>query len=477
VESLVRWRETSVERLAAVQQERERAEAQVAAGLEEARARTAEAERLVRDVEERTAAHLAIEQRRADVAERVSRLRAERATATERIGRVRSDRERHVRAAEGAARRAEAATRRARALAAPAERLPRVLETLAAAAERAAALRRPEGDRLADLDRRGAELAAALARLAAEAAALDAEARTAAARATTLEVEAAQVEERLAEALRRRRELVASTGLEAIDRVEPLPADELELHRGTLERLERRQAALGPVNPLAAQEYEEAKARASDVAEQIGDLEGALRELRRLIRELTVEIRGRFDETFADVQTNFAEVVAALFPGGRGRLRLVAAAEPHPRGDVAEADDDTAVAVGQRPDEPDEPGVELDVQPAGKQITSLGILSGGEKALGAIAFLFALMLARPCPFYVLDEVEAALDDANIERFLRLLDRFRDRAQFIVITHQQRTMGAADVLYGVTMAGDGVSKVLSRRLPQAAEDRRALLEPA
>jgi hypothetical protein len=170
------------------------------------------------------------------------------------------------------------------------------------------------------------------------------EARTAAARATTLEVEAAQVEERLAEALRRRRDLVASTGLEAIDRVEPLPADELELHRGTLERLERRQAALGPVNPLAAQEYEEAKARASDVAEQIADLEGALRELGRLIRELTVEIRGRFDETFADVQTNFAEVVAALFPGGRGRLRLVAAAEPVPAGSSRR--DEDAAGVG-----------------------------------------------------------------------------------------------------------------------------------
>ena len=123
---------------------------------------------------------------------------------------------------------------------------------------------------------------------------------------------------------------------------------------------------------------------------------------------------------------------------------------------------------------PVEPGVELEISPAGKRIAKLGILSGGEKALAAIAFLFAIMLARPCPFYVLDEVDAALDDSNVERFLTLVERYRDQAQFIVITHQKRTMGAADVLYGVTMAGDGVSKVVARRLPR---DRRAVLEPA
>jgi chromosome segregation protein len=121
-----------------------------------------------------------------------------------------------------------------------------------------------------------------------------------------------------------------------------------------------------------------------------------------------------------------------------------------------------------------EPGVELEVTPAGKQITRLAMLSGGEKALAAIAFLFAIMLARPCPFYVLDEVDAALDDANVERFLTLVDRYRDQAQFIVITHQKRTMEMADVLYGVTMAGDGISKVVSRRLPR---ERREAFQPA
>ena len=98
-------------------------------------------------------------------------------------------------------------------------------------------------------------------------------------------------------------------------------------------------------------------------------------------------------------------------------------------------------------------------------MTRLSLLSGGEKALGAISFLFALFLARPCPFYLLDEVEAALDDTNIGRFVELLRRYSDRAQFIVITHQKRTMEAADILYGVTMGGDGVSQVVSRRLPR------------
>src|ERR687898_727837 len=109
-------------------------------------------------------------------------------------------------------------------------------------------------------------------------------------------------------------------------------------------------------------------------------------------------------------------------------------------------------------------GVEIEITPAGKATKRLTLLSGGEKSMTALAFLFAVFLARPCPFYILDEVEAALDDLNIDRFLTLLRRFSDRAQFIVVTHQKRTMEAADCLYGVSMAGNGVSKVISRRLP-------------
>jgi chromosome segregation protein len=126
-----------------------------------------------------------------------------------------------------------------------------------------------------------------------------------------------------------------------------------------------------------------------------------------------------------------------------------------------EADADEAQARGDGPD--DDVGVEIELTPAGKSMKRLSLLSGGEKSMTAIAFLFAVFLARPCPFYILDEVEAALDDLNIDRFLALLRRHSSRAQFIVVTHQKRTMEAADWLYGVSMGNDGTSKVVSRRL--------------
>ena len=217
----------------------------------------------------------------------------------------------------------------------------------------------------------------------------------------------------------------------------------------------RRREALGRVNPLAKEEYEEEKARLEELAAQRLDLETSLAEIAKLRDELAETVQRRFTETFETVARNFEEVSATLFPGGEGRLRLV---EPDEDGEGGEL----------------EAGVEVELRPAGKRITRLTLLSGGEKALGAISFLFALFLAKPCPFYLLDEVEAALDDANVTRFVELLRRYSDRAQFIVITHQKRTMEAADVLYGVTMGGDGVSQVISRRLPQHDRDARRRL---
>ena len=131
--------------------------------------------------------------------------------------------------------------------------------------------------------------------------------------------------------------------------------------------------------------------------------------------------------------------------------------------EAADAEAEAEEAQGERL-----PGVEIEITPAGKSTKRLTLLSGGEKSMTALAFLFAVFLARPCPFYILDEVEAALDDLNLDRFLALLRRYAGRAQFIVITHQKRTMEAADWLYGVSMGGDGVSKVLSRRLPAEEE---------
>jgi chromosome segregation protein len=196
------------------------------------------------------------------------------------------------------------------------------------------------------------------------------------------------------------------------------------------------------VNPLAKEEYEAEKERLVELETQRRDLELSLQELEELRAELAETVERRFAETFDAVASHFEDVAATLFPGGEGRLRLV----------------DHEDAEG-------EIGIEVELRPAGKKITRLGMLSGGEKALGAISFLFALFLAKPCPFYLLDEVEAALDDANIGRFVELLRRYADRAQFVVITHQKRTMEAADVLYGVTMSGDGVSEIVSRRLPR------------
>jgi chromosome segregation protein len=172
-----------------------------------------------------------------------------------------------------------------------------------------------------------------------------------------------------------------------------------------------------------------------------------------LIRDIDAEIERAFEETFDATARNFEEMVEHLFPGGRGRLRRVSLRPVDPDGD---SEDD---------EEPrEELGVEIEVTPAGKSTRRLSLLSGGEKSLVALAFVFAVFLARPCPFYILDEVEAALDDANIDRFLQLIRRFSDRAQFVVVTHQKRTMDAADILYGVSMGDDGVTRVVSRRMP-------------
>ncbi len=293
---------------------------------------------------------------------------------------------------------------------------------------------------------RALRLGTELRRLGAAEVELRREADEAAERVTVVEVELARLEGETVEARRRLDEALAAGGDDAAARdpeggAEAPHRDELAAR---VTRLESRREALGRVNPLAKEEYADEKARLEELAVQRADLEASLQELGALRDELVETVRRRFDETFAAVAANFEEVSGTLFPGGEGRLRLIA---PDEEGEDLE------------------PGVEVELRPAGKKITRLSLLSGGEKAIGAISFLFALFLARPCPFYLLDEVEAALDDANIARFVELLRRYADRAQFLVITHQKRTMEAADVLYGVTMGGDGISQIVSRRLPR------------
>jgi chromosome segregation protein len=290
---------------------------------------------------------------------------------------------------------------------------------------------------------------------------------------TKAEVEAAHLGDRRAEAERELATIVAKLGEEVAPAERAMGEEERADIDRRLERLERRRAQIGPVNPLAEREYDEAREHVEALQAQREDTERAMRELETLIREIDAEIERAFEQTFDATAKNFEEMVEHLFPGGRGVLRRVALRpirdEERPSGEQ-EAPSDDGEPEPEEDEAREELGVEIEVTPAGKSTRKLSLLSGGEKSLVALAFVFAVFLARPCPFYILDEVEAALDDANIDRFLQLIRRFADRAQFVIVTHQKRTMDAADVLYGVTMGGDGVTKVVSRRLPRdIAED--------
>jgi chromosome segregation ATPase len=293
---------------------------------------------------------------------------------------------------------------------------------------------------------------------------------------TKAEVEAAHLGDRRAEAEREMKAIVEKLG-EAVPPAEEAMSEEerADIDR-RLERLDRRRAQIGPVNPLAEREYEEASDHVEQLQAQREDTERAMRELESLIREIDDEIERAFEETFEATATNFEEMVEHLFPGGRGRLRRVSLRpvrdETNLPGEGETPSDDAEPEPEEEEEERDELGVEIEVNPAGKSTRKLSLMSGGEKSLVALAFVFAVFLARPCPFYILDEVEAALDDANIDRFLQLIRRFSDRAQFVIVTHQKRTMDAADVLYGVTMGGDGVTKVVSRKLPREAGEDEA-----
>ena len=249
-----------------------------------------------------------------------------------------------------------------------------------------------------------------------------------------IDVERARLEAEADEARRRLEEAGA----------EPAEGDDREELAERIERLERRRETLGQVNPLAKEEYD-AREGAPDRARRRSapTSRRASKELEQLRAELTETVERRFDETFAAVERALRRGRRDALPGRRGP-----AAADRARGGRARSRASRS-SCGRR----------------GKRVTRLSLLSGGEKALGAISFLFALFLARPCPFYLLDEVEAALDDTNIGRFVELLRRYSDSAQFIVVTHQKKTMEAADVLYGVTMGGDGVSQIVSRRLPR------------
>ncbi|HET7516744.1 MAG TPA: AAA family ATPase, partial [Actinomycetes bacterium] len=209
--------------------------------------------------------------------------------------------------------------------------------------------------------------------------------------------------------------------------------------------LDRRLTLLGRVNPLALEEFKALEERYTFLSGQLQDLKESRRDLLKVVRAVDERVREVFGQAFEDVAREFQRTFGLLFPGGEGRLVLT---EPH---DILTS------------------GVEVEARPPGKKVRRLSLLSGGERSLVALAFYFAIFRARPSPFYVLDEVEAALDDVNLHRFLDLLDDAREHAQLLVVTHQRRTMEAADALYGVSMQAEGVSKVVSRRLRSGTVD--------
>ncbi len=345
----------------------------------------------------------------------------------------------------------------------------------------------------AELDRdhdAGEQMASELRACAGEEAEIQTRLRGAGELVTEAEVAAQRLRDQAGEAEHELAGISERLGHEPPEPGEALDEEQTRALLQRVERLQRRREQLGPVNPLAQEEHAQAVAHVEEMEGRRTDLEVALRELRTVIRDTDRQIHETFQETFQAAARNFEELVGDVFPGGSGRLRLVSE-EQAPRsvlggqappadgsgtatgaegdglaGGDADAAEAAAEAEAERQEREEEElqGVEIEITPAGKSTKRLSLLSGGEKSMTAMAFLFAVFLARPCPFYILDEVEAALDDLNLDRFLALLRRYADRAQFIVITHQKRTMEAADWLYGVSMGGDGVSKVISRRLP-------------
>jgi chromosome segregation protein len=405
--------------------------------------------------------------------DRRRRLSLELSGERERLERVRRERaERHARRE----RLGEAAARDEQLL----PIIRSIVETLERLSEALSVQRAAFGVALAADREAGEHLSAQLRACAGEEAKLQGQLHGAAQAVTETEVGFLRARDRATELQQQLQTLASRLELEAGPAEEELPSEQREALLGRLERLARRREQLGPVNPLAQQEYAEAVEHVEELERQREDLETALRELERLIADTDRQIRETFEETFAAAARNFEQVAEELFPGGRGRLRLVKDSEGQARvlggaavaGGAANSEEAAAeteeAAEPDRRDEEDLLGVEIEINPAGKEMKRLTLLSGGEKSLTALAFLFAVFLARPCPFYILDEVEAALDDLNIDRFLALLRSYSQHAQFIVVTHQRRTMEAADILYGVSMGADGISKVISQRLTSAAE---------
>lgn len=228
--------------------------------------------------------------------------------------------------------------------------------------------------------------------------------------------------------------------VETQENQEQITEDEL---RKTIRSSENRLAQLGAFNPLALEEFAALEERHKYLTEQLADLNSARADLKSIIKDLDEKMNTTFLAAFEDTKKAFEEIFPILFPGGTGSISLT------------------------QPEEGQDAGVEVSVRPAGKRIERMSLLSGGERSLAAIALLIAIFKARPSPFYVLDEVEAALDDANLGRLLEVLETLRETSQLIIVTHQKRTMEIADALYGVSMGKDGITRVVGQKLDKAS----------
>lgn len=252
-------------------------------------------------------------------------------------------------------------------------------------------------------------------------------------------VEKAALEVQVTAAVRR---IVEDLGVPIERALETPPIEDRSAAAERAHQLRKRLANLGPVNPIALEEFQALQHRRDFMQTQLDDLLSSRKALQKVIAAIDRKVRDRFLDTFELVNNHFQDIFAVLFPGGQASLSLT------------------------DPDDPESTGVEVVAQPRGKRLQKMTLLSGGEKSLTALALLFAVYRTRPCPFYILDEVEAALDDTNLRRFIAFVDSLRTHTQFVVVTHQRRTMEMADVLYGVSMQADGVSKVVSQKLDRA-----------
>ncbi|WP_336581734.1 AAA family ATPase [Nesterenkonia sp. PF2B19] len=236
------------------------------------------------------------------------------------------------------------------------------------------------------------------------------------------------------------------------EEAEPRPYDRGE-QEARLQRARRDLKALGKVNPLALEEHAALEERHAYLQEQLADLKASRQDLLDIISDVDQTVEQVFTQAWGDTKEQFERVFARLFPGGEGRLELT------------------------NPEDMLNTGIEVHARPPGKRIRRLSLLSGGERSLTAVALLVAIFKARPSPFYVMDEVEAALDDTNLSRLLVIFEELRESSQLIVITHQKRTMEIADALYGVSMRQDGSTRVVSQRLARAEDTESVALQNA